>query len=80
MNSGLVEGKEIQKILEEPETYVESKEFFSWERYFTKLLMDKTEDTYLKYKKAKLNPVYLHEKNKKTILKAIKGIVFDRWL
>lgn len=80
MNSGLVEGKEIQKILEEPETYVDSKEFFSWERYFTKLLMDKTEDTYLKYKKAKLNPVYLHEKNKKTILKAIKGIVFDRWL
>ena len=80
LNSGLVERKEIQKILEEPETYVDSKEFFSWERYFTKLLMDKTEDTYLKYKKAKLNPVYLHEKNKRTILKAIKGIDFDRWL
>lgn len=80
MKSGLIEGKEIQKILEEPEAYVDSKEFFSWERYFTKFLIDKTEDTYLKYKKAKLNPVYLHEKNKRTILKAIKGIDFDRWL
>ena len=80
LKSGLIEGKEIQKILEEPEAYVDSKEFFSWERYFTKFLIDKTEDTYLKYKKAKLNPVYLHEKNKRTILKAIKGIDFDRWL
>ena len=37
--------------------------------------MDKTEGTYLKYQKAKLNPAFLHEKNKRIILgKARKPI------
>lgn len=39
--------------------------------------MDSTEDTYLKYRKAKLNPTYLHDKNKAAILKSIKGIEFS---
>ena len=56
------------------EEYIESSEFFSWERYFTKLLIEQTEGTYLKYKKSRLNKVYLHEKNKDIILKSIKGI------
>ena len=58
--------------------FIDSQEFFSWERYFTKLLVQKTEMTYLKYQKAKLNPVYLHEKNKRTILDSIKGVEFNR--
>ncbi len=69
-------GKEIRKILENPEDYIDSKVFFSWERYFAKLLTDMTEGTYFKYKKAKLNGAYLHEKNKEIILKSIKGIRF----
>ena len=68
------EGEKIQAILEEPEEYIDSREFFSWERYFTRLLVDKTEQSYLKYKKARLNERYLHEKNKQTILKSIKGL------
>ncbi|MEI3338560.1 MAG: hypothetical protein V8R80_00235 [Eubacterium sp.] len=74
MRSGLIAGKEIQMILESPEEYIDSKEYFSRERYFTKLLMDKTEDSYLKYRKTKLNKTYLHEKNKEIILKSIQGI------
>lgn len=74
LNSELLGGKEIPRILEKPEEYIDSKKFFSWERYFTKLLVDKTEGTYLKYRKSILNETYLHEKNKQKILKCIKGI------
>ena len=76
LKSGLIEGKDFQKILEEPEKYIDSGEFFSWERYFTKLLVNMTEETYLKYRKAHLNKAYLHDKNKRQILKSIEGIVF----
>ena len=42
----------VDHVLESLETYIESKEYFSWERFFTSLLIDKTQDTYLRYKKA----------------------------
>lgn len=74
--SGLIAGTEIKTILKEPENYIDSRQYLSWERYFTKLLIDKTEDTYLKYRKSKLNQTYLHEKNKEKILKSIRGIEF----
>lgn len=74
LQSGLLAEKDIPFILEEPEKYVDSMEYFSWERFFTKLLTDRTEGTYLKYNKTKLNPSYLHERNKATILHVIKGI------
>ncbi|MGN0143273.1 MAG: translation initiation factor 2, partial [Roseburia sp.] len=77
LKSGLVDRASVERILEAPENYIDSKEYFSWERYFTKLLMDSTEDTYLKYRKAKLNPTYLHDKNKIAILKSIEGIEFS---
>ena len=47
LNSGLVDGKELRNILEKPEDHIDSKEFLSWERYFTRLLMDKTEGSYM---------------------------------
>ena len=60
---------------DKPENYIESQEYFSWERFFTKLLVDKTAGTYLKYQKGKLNPTYLHEKNKNIILRNIKNSI-----
>ena len=74
LSPGLIEGKDIENMLEEPEKYIDSKEYFSWERYFTKVLVDRTQDSYLQYRKAKLNAAYLHERNKRTILKSIRGI------
>lgn len=76
LKSGVIDNKDIQTILHAPEDYIESGEYFSWERYFTKLLTDMTEDNFLKYSKSKLNPVYLHEKNKAVILKSMEGIEF----
>ena len=76
LSSGLIDGKEVEKILETPENYIDSKEYFSWERFFTRLLMQETKDSYLSYKKSRLNKTYLHPKNRNAILKSIEGITF----
>lgn len=33
--SGLIEDKQIRSILNEPEKYIDSAEYFSWERYYS---------------------------------------------
>ncbi|VYS89157.1 Uncharacterised protein [uncultured Blautia sp.] len=74
LSSGLISEKDIKTMLEEPENYIDSTEYFSWERFFTKLLVTRTEETYLKYSKSKLNSNYLHEKNKERIVNMMQGI------
>lgn len=74
LSSGLISDKDIKTMLEEPENYIDSTEYFSWERFFTKLLVMRTEETYLKYSKSKLNSNYLHEKNKERIVNMMQGI------
>ena len=69
LKSGLVEGSDIQEILADPSEYIESREYFSWERFFTALLTERTKDGYLAYNKKKLNPAYLREYEKTEILK-----------
>ena len=66
LKSGVV--KDVEKILEHPEDFADSTEFFSWEQFFTKLLTEKTKGTYLKYLKRKLNPNYLSDSIKNKIL------------
>lgn len=74
LKSGVVEDGNVSAMLEHPEDYIESKEYFSWERYFTVLLMQNTQDSYLKYAKRKLNPAYLQERVMNKILAVMKGI------
>ena len=57
---------------------MESQQYFSWERYFTAVLMQKTVDSYLKYTKSKLNPVYLQEHEKKAVLSEMSRIQLDK--
>lgn len=80
LQSEIINDSDIKNILENPENFIESKEFFSWEQFFTKLLIEKTNGTYLKYSKRKINPNYLAENIKNKILtsKAMKvlGFVF----
>lgn len=45
-------------MLSKPQDYIESSRYMSWERYFTAVLIEKMQDTYLKYSKKRLNPVY----------------------
>lgn len=74
LKSGLIEDGSIATILEHPHNYIDSKEYFSWERYFTSLLIQKTQDNYLKYSKSSLNPVYLQNNEMDKILAVMKGI------
>ena len=74
----MLEDKEIKDIMDKPENYIESQEYFSWERYFARLLSQKTEGTIYKYHKSKLNPVYLHDRNKKAIVDSIEGIKLEK--
>jgi hypothetical protein len=76
LKSGQIDGKTIQDNLQHPEDFIESKEYFSWERFFTALLIEYTKDTYLKYTKSHLNEVYLQGKAKQAILDVMEGI---RW-
>ena len=78
LRSGLLEDTEVDEILKSPENHVESQQYFSWERYFTAVLMQKTADSYLKYTKSKLNPVYLQEHEKKAILSEMSHIQLDK--
>lgn len=71
LNSGLIKAKDLKSILESPSDFIESEKYISWERFFTKLLIDETKDTPLAYNKSTLNSNYLHDKNVKTVIKAI---------
>lgn len=72
LKSGVLDKREVKEILAAPQEYIESGKYFSWERYFTALLVEKTNDTYLKYTKKKLNAVYLQDGTKDKICKQIE--------
>ncbi|MEZ3435668.1 MAG: hypothetical protein K1W34_13795 [Lachnospiraceae bacterium] len=74
--SDVLNDREIMHILDNPYEYIESREYFSWERFFTKLLTEKSEDTYLAYSKKSLNKAYLNDRVKLAILSQMKKIVF----
>lgn len=77
LKSGILKKGEIARILAEPSDYIESREYFSWERFFTALLVEKSQDTYLKYSKGELNPAYLRETVKSQILSQMDRIIFE---
>lgn len=59
LSSGLFKDKKTQDMLLHPADYIESSEFFSWERFFTKQLIQLTAGGFLAYEKSSLNPAYL---------------------
>lgn len=65
----------VQQTLENPADYIESREFFSWEMFFTYLLVTESKDRpNLQYSKnkSKLPAGYLTETNSDSIIKAMK--------
>lgn len=69
LSSGLFKDKKTQDMLLRPADYIESSEFFSWERFFTRQLIELTAGSYLAYEKSGLNPAYL-EARQRTVLEA----------
>lgn len=76
LNAGIFDDSELKAILNAPSEYVDSKEFFSWERFFTDLLVKKSRGTYLQYNKRSLNKAYLQEKIKNKIVNTMSPIGF----
>lgn len=68
LRSGVVKDTEINAMLEKPYDYIESGKYFSWERFFTDVLTEKTKGTYLKYDKSQLNKSYISPNEKNAIL------------
>ncbi len=74
LKSDLIKDKNVDNILDNPSDYIESERYFSWERFFTSLLIKTTESSYLQYSKHSLNPVYLQESSSEKILDVIHPI------
>ncbi len=74
LSSGVLKNNRIDKILDSPSEFVESKDYFSWERFFTAVLIEETKDTYLAYVKKKLNPAYLNDVVKQQILRQMEKV------
>ncbi|MCC8152462.1 MAG: translation initiation factor 2 [Lachnospiraceae bacterium] len=74
LKSGIVKMENLNRILDAPEDYIVSSSYFSWERFFTSLLVKITTGSHLKYAKKKLNPVYLHDNNAPKIVDVMEKI------
>ena len=68
LNSGLIKNGDINQILENPSDYIDSQKYFSWEVFFTDLLIKSAKGTYLEYSKSRLNVVYKQENETNAIL------------
>jgi hypothetical protein len=72
-----IPGVEVTEILASAENYIDSKEYVSWERFFTQLLTDRTSaDEIWRYSKKKLGRAYLSAR----VLQAAKRVMkLIRW-
>lgn len=72
LSTNLVPEVNAENILKNPEEYIDSKEYVSWERFFTELLTEQTRgNTVWMYSKKKLAKAYFSSK----IVNAVKKIM-----
>ena len=71
LKADVIRDNTIAEVLEHPSDFIESRDYMSWERFFTALVIDKTKDTYLRYSKSKLNESYKNQKIQEKILQEI---------
>lgn len=69
LRSGLIESVNVREVLAGPAAWIESRDYFSWERFFTDLLVRETQGTYQQYGKKALNPVYLQPHEAESIMR-----------
>ena len=74
LKSGLIRNSELADILKAPANYIDSEKYFSWEQYFTDLLIRlASEHSYMRYSKDKLAPFYLQADNIKKVIDAMEA-------
>ena len=74
LKSDVLKDSKARDILNAPAEHIASEEYFSWERFFTALLIEQSRNTYLQYGKSRLNPNYLQDAVVKEIAKVIPEI------
>ncbi|MDO4437822.1 MAG: hypothetical protein Q4B77_07750 [Coriobacteriaceae bacterium] len=67
LKSSLFNDARTQDMLLNPSDYIESSDFFSWEQFFTKELIERTRDSYLAYSKKSLGDAYLRPRELRAI-------------
>lgn len=70
--------KKFGNYLRDYKENIDSEKYFSWERFFTRVLADLTRDTDLVYSKSRFNRNYLNEKVKNSILSGYSCIVIKK--
>ena len=79
LSTNMIPNIRVTQILEHPENYIDSREYVSWERFFTALLMSQTQnDPLWKYSKKKLPEVYLSSKITNALKRQMKLIAWDK--
>ena len=78
LSTEMIPGIRVSQILEHPEDYIDSREYASWERFFTALLVNRTqEDPLWSYSKKKLPDIYLSSKIVNAVKKQMKLIEWE---
>ena len=74
LSAGFAQLSDVKTVLDDPSSYIESRDYFSWERFFTRLLTDRTHGTWLEYSKGQINPSYLRGTIRDAILEEMQKI------
>ena len=77
LKSGVVKIPDCDSFIYETYNHADSVEYFSWEQFFTALLVNGSRDGYLQYSKSHLNENYKTEGVRKKIIECIEQIDFS---
>lgn len=73
LKSGVIHAAKLADILANPAEYIDSAEYFSWEQFFTELLIQLTsERDYMRYGKQNLAPFYLQAENIRKVISTME--------
>ena len=74
LKSGVIHSAEIDEILNAPADYIDAETYFSWEQFFTDLLIRVTsEHDYMRYHKQRLAPYYLQPNHIEKVIRAMES-------
>lgn len=75
LKSGIIAADDLEEILADPSEYIDSEKYFSWEQYFTALLiaLSSQQEPYKHYSKRSLSAFYLQQANVQKILSAMNS-------
>ena len=71
LQSGIVPIVGVEEMLKDPGQQIESRDFFSWERFFENYLVQQSANTYDAYSKSRLHSFYTVRENMERIVAVI---------